>query len=469
MLHKISPLFILTLAIASIALPQERPNVLVKTDISTNLGNEESPLSTRPRVVVLTDFPPLDVTIDSGPANKRSDPDDVQSMVRFLLYANDLDVEGLVTSSATFANIANKQNILDILNLYDDVDENLRKHDARYPTADQLRAITWQGSSGSYGHPANQIIGAGKDSEASEKIIALLEQPDSHPVWFCVWGGSCDLAQALWKIKETRSPAEAERLLLKVRVYLIALQDGSGQWLLDTFPRLFVIAAKNSWTGIFGSSDLTWLDRNIRHDHGPLGAVYPPVAMGTKPGVKEGDSPSFLYLVGAVRGLNDLEQPNQPSWGGQFVRVDAAKNHWTDSPSGSQTVKRWSAYFDNDFAARMDWCVKEFKDANHAPVVKVKGGLNRNVKVGETVKLEATATDSDGNKLTYKWWQSADVNSAVNSAVTVTVANSDSLDKTSFVVPDEQGKRFASFSKSTITARRHLLVINLSSVASSKG
>ena len=31
------------------------------------------------RVVVLTDFPPLDVQIGSGPPNKRSDPDDIQS------------------------------------------------------------------------------------------------------------------------------------------------------------------------------------------------------------------------------------------------------------------------------------------------------------------------------------------------------------------------------------------------------
>jgi hypothetical protein len=70
--------------------------------------------SERSRVVVLTDFPPLDVTMDSGPAHKRSDPDDIQSMVRFLVYANDLDVEGLVASSATFANFANKTNLLDI-------------------------------------------------------------------------------------------------------------------------------------------------------------------------------------------------------------------------------------------------------------------------------------------------------------------------------------------------------------------
>lgn len=393
--------------------------------------------SERLRVVVLADFPPLDVTMDSGPAHRRSDPDDIQSMVRFLVYANDLDVEGLVASSATFANFANKTNILDILNLYDAVDENLRTHDPRYPTADQLQAETWQGRSKSYGRPAAEIIGSGRDSEASDQIIALLEKPDSRPVWFCVWGGSGDLAQALWKIQETRSAAEAGRLLAKVRVYLIALQDGSGQWILDTFPKLFVIAARSTWMGMFGSSDLAWVNSNVRTGHGPLGAIYPTVAMGTKPGVKEGDSPSFLLLVSAARGLNDPEQPDQPSWGGQFVRIDPDKNHWADRPEGGRSIQRWSRSFDNDFAARMDWCVKGFHEANHPPVVRVNGGLRRDVTPGETVTLEAGATDPEGQQLSYQWLQLADAEPKV---VVVKLSADNPPGRASFVVPAAPGK-----------------------------
>lgn len=324
----------------------------------------------KPCVVILSDFPPLD-TIPGGAGhgspNKRSDTDDLQSMVRFLLYTNEFDVEGLIASSGTFANIANKQNILDMLTLYDRVDKNLRRHDKRYPTADYLRSVTWQGASGSYGRPAAQLLGPSKDNEASEKIIALLDKPNSRPVWFCVWGGSCDLAQALWKIKETHSPAETERLLGKVRVYLIGLQDGTGQWLLDTFPKLFVILSKGNYMGMFNnargsniqSSDLAWVKQHVRNGHGPLGAAYPESGFYPEtPGVWEGDSPSFLYLVSAVRGLNDPEKPDQPSWGGQFVRVDPVRNHWTDAPAGAETVWRWRAQCQNDFALRMDWCVK---------------------------------------------------------------------------------------------------------------
>jgi hypothetical protein len=150
------------------------------------------PGAIRPRVVVLSDFPPLDVIpggAGHGAPEKRSDPDDVQSMVRFLLYANDFDVEGLVASAGTFANLARKQNVRGILDLYAQVEEHLRKHDPRYPKADQLRAVTWQGRDGTWGQPADKILGEGKDSEASEAILKVVDSPDPRPVWVLAWGG----------------------------------------------------------------------------------------------------------------------------------------------------------------------------------------------------------------------------------------------------------------------------------------
>ena len=147
----------------------------------------------RPRVVILSDFPPLDVIPGGagyGSPEMRSDTDDIQSMIRFLLYSNELEVEGLVASAATMANIADKKGILDLLSLYNRVEENLRLHDTRFPTADQLRKVTWVGLSNSYAKPAGEIIGLGKDSEASEAIISLIDKTDPRPVWFCVWGGS---------------------------------------------------------------------------------------------------------------------------------------------------------------------------------------------------------------------------------------------------------------------------------------
>jgi hypothetical protein len=321
----------------------------------------------QPRVVIMTDFPPVDVIpggMGFGSAEKRSDPDDVQSMIRFLLYTNDFDVEGLIATSATFANIANKQHIFDMLYLYDHVDENLRSHDNRYPTADELRTKTWQGRSGTWGQPVSKIIGVDKDSEASEKIIRLLEKDDERPLWFCIWGGPSDLAQALWKISKTHDASETQHLFRKVRIYMIGFQDGSAKWLLDTFPNLFVIVSEKNYMGMFNNasgsnhslSDLHWINKHIRKGHGLLGALYPESGFYPEtPGVWEGDSPSFLYLASAVRGLNDPENPNQESWGGKFTQPDLTKNHWYDHPDGSITVSKWRSAVQDDFANRADW------------------------------------------------------------------------------------------------------------------
>jgi hypothetical protein len=323
----------------------------------------------RPRVLVLSDFPPLDVIpggAGHGPAEKRSDPDDVQSMVRFLMYANEFDVEGLVASAGTFANIARKQNILDILNRYDLVDDTLRQQDGRYPTAEQLRGMTWQGRDHTWGKAADEIIGEARDSEASEAIIRVLDRADPRPVWVCVWGGSCELAQALWKVKKTRSPQEVDRILGALRVFMIGLgdksgQDGSGQWMLDQFPGLFVIVSKTTYVGMFGMSspfgNLDWIYANIREGHGPLGAVYPRSGFNpNSPGVQEGDTPSFMYLYSAVRGMNDPERPDQESWGGHYVQPNPGRRHWFDGP-GPRSVSKWFPDMQKDFARRMKWCL----------------------------------------------------------------------------------------------------------------
>jgi hypothetical protein len=249
-------------------------------------------------------------------------------MVRFLLYANELRVEGLIAASATVANVANKQGLLDLLARYDAVDDNLRRHDKCYPTA-ALRQINRQGLSGTYGQPAAQILGEGKDSEASAFIIGRVDDPNPDPIWFCFWGGTQDLAQALWTVKKTRTPEQTARFVEKIRVYFISQQDGTGQWLKDQFPGLFLIESRQAFKGMNNyapGADTTlgngaWLRTHVSTGHGPPGAAYP--APGWDPareGVVEGDSPSFLYLLSALRGLGYPGQPSLGGWGGRFVR-----------------------------------------------------------------------------------------------------------------------------------------------------
>jgi hypothetical protein len=206
--------------------------------------------------------------------------------------------------------------------------------------------------------------GLSGEPDASVARPRVVDGPDPRPVWVCVWGGPREVAQAIWKVQRMRSPAELEQFLNKLRIYLIGTQDGSAQWLLDNFPRLFVILSEKNYMGMFWNmrgadpklADLAWIDANIRQGHGPLGAAYPQSGFNPKkPGQQEGDTPSFLYLVSAVRGLNDPEKPDQDSWGGRFVRRDRSRNHWFDDPKGTQTVWRWRAEVQQDFARRADW------------------------------------------------------------------------------------------------------------------
>ena len=137
---------------------------------------------TRLRVIMTTDFPPIGVVKGGDvPNTMKSDPDDMQSMVRFLLYSNEFDVEGLIASAGTFAMEAHKKNILGVIDRYEQVYENLKKRDSNYPTPDYLRSVTFEGMGNNHGipikfgrdkQPVTEIMGDGLDSEASNAIIA---------------------------------------------------------------------------------------------------------------------------------------------------------------------------------------------------------------------------------------------------------------------------------------------------------
>ncbi|TWT35254.1 hypothetical protein KOR34_01420 [Posidoniimonas corsicana] len=323
----------------------------------------------KPRVIVTSDFPPIGVVKGGNvPNTMKSDPDDMQSMVRFLLYSNELEVEGLVASAGTFAMEAHKKNILGVLDQYEKVYDNLRSHDSRYPSPDYLRSVTFEGKGNNHGvpvkfgagkQPHTDIIGKGKDSEASNAIIAAVDKPDPRPIWISVWGGPREVAQAIWDVQNTRTDAELKRFISKLRIFLIAHQDATHSWLMKEFPDLFIIESRKTYQGMFGgrdpNSDLAWVNEHIRKGHGPLCDIYPHEGMGCS-GVCEGDTPAYLHLVSAVRGINNPDDPTQPSWGGQYKRKQGTK-HFVDGP-GRSSISKWRKEYQNEFQERADWCVQ---------------------------------------------------------------------------------------------------------------
>ncbi|QHT72219.1 DUF1593 domain-containing protein [Rhodocytophaga rosea] len=387
-------------------------------------------VNTKPRVLVLSDI--------------EADPDDAQSLVRFLLYSNQFDVEGLIaTTSIHQKTRVAPESILEILDAYKEVRRNLLKHEKGYPAHPELASKVKKGLP-VYGMEG---VGEGKDSEGSEWIIKALEKPDNRPLWVPVWGGPNTLAQALWKIQKTKTSAEAEKLYQKLRVYTISDQDDSGPWIRKNFPGISYIVTpgynygKATWLGIAfplpgSNTEVTsndWLAKHIQQGHGPLGAAYPDVAYGM-----EGDTPSFLNLIS--NGLNDPEHPNYGGWGGryelflpkfedsnqgQFRRENWPKDEpetrpiWTNTndsivsqvdkksyTGNRETIWRWRTEFQHDFAARMDWCTKSYKEANHPPVPKLAHSEQFTVKSGAQFHLNADGTtDPDGDSMSYLWFQ----------------------------------------------------------------
>jgi hypothetical protein len=289
----------------------------------------------------------------------------VQSIVRLLTYANELDIEGFIASAGTWGMVANKSNFNTVWDAYAKVQSNLKKYDSRYPDVSSLRALSYEGKGNNNGvniswecnkQPAENLIGSGKDSEASNAIIAAADKPDARPLWIGVAGGPREVAQAIWKVRTTRSAADTAAFINKLRVFLIGCQDSTHQYIMSV-PNLFVIESKSSYMGFFCDGNaicnVDWLNTNIRNNHGPLAALYPPAGAAIS-GVQEGDSPAFMHLVSAMRGINDAENPAQGGWGGQYRR-DGATNHWLDASGNS--IKAGRATYQAEFALRADWMV----------------------------------------------------------------------------------------------------------------
>ncbi len=384
--------------------------------------------------------------------------DDECSMVRFLLYANEFDIEGIITSSSQYHahghNWAGDDWAQPYLSAYATVYPNLVKHDPRYPTPEFLQSRTLLGNVKSEGEMDEVTAG-------SQRIVeVLLDESDPRPVWIQAWGGTNTIARALKSIEE-QHPEKMAEVAQKIRFDFIWEQDETYQsyirphWGKYNIPTIIsdqFIALFYHWKKYIPADQQaylvgSWMKDNILEDHGPLCSLYKAHAEDDKGFSEgdfrsEGDSPAFIYNI--PNGLRSDESPDWGGWGGRFVKV--RENTWLDpvlepgyeyprvagSPSsawGRQRLKkeipndaeliaylkpqwRWIGPLQNDFAARADWCVKEFDDANHAPVVKVDGELTRDVQPGETVKLSATATDPDGDGLTFHWWQYSEADSS---------------------------------------------------------
>lgn len=433
--------------------------------------------------------PRLIVMADMG-----NEPDEEQQMTHLLMYANMLDLEGLIACSGKYLHAdrtdgrtkVHPELFHKLVDGYAQVLDNLRLHASGWPATDDLRRVIKAGTA-VYGIEAVQ---PGRSNDASRLIEAAILKDDSRKLFIVGNAGTNTLAQALVDLDQTRSQEEMDKLCVRIIVFENGAQDNSGAWTVKQYPKI-AWHRSNHQTYAYGGPGSTdsiqgpytwepyartadgqneWAKQHIMSNHGALGACFPPRLMGRLHFLEGGGTIPWIGLVN--RGLSDPERLHWGGWSGRFSRTrhhnvysrhqdirrdeqkyggfdmfeaDSEVETWTD-PVHNETfsshyvpVWRFRRAMFNDFRARMDWCVKAYDQANHHPVAAFNGDCSDDIvrlKVapGATVKLDASAsTDLDQDGLNTKWWIYREAGSY---AKEISIPN-DAASVTSVAIPED--------------------------------
>ena len=275
----------------------------------------ESTAQKKPRVIVSSDI--------GG-----TDPDDFQSMIHYLMYADQFETEGLIASPY---GPGRKKDILDIIALYEKDYHKLNAH-GDFPSPASLREVTKQGET-----ERAPLKGYRSSTEGSDWIISCARKESDSPLWVLVWGGLEDVAQALH---------DAPDIADKLRVYWIA--GPNKKWGADVYdyvasnyPELWMIETNSTYRGWF-VDDQSNKPTNVKsfydsfiNGKGAMGRDFVNYYDGV---IKMGDTPSVAYLLNG-----DPEDPEGRSWGGSFVPLTySSKRIFYQHSSTSDTIPVFS-------------------------------------------------------------------------------------------------------------------------------
>ena len=291
------------------------------------------------------EIPKVIVSTDIG----GDDPDDYQSLVHFLLYADRFEIAGIISSPPS---AGRKKHIDEVLKAYKEDYLKLKRHSKHFPTPRFLFQVSKQGAVDAQTDSIPREL-----SEGAKWIIDEAREDDSKPVYVLVWGSITDVAQAVHHAPDIKK---------NIRIYSIGSwntrQDPKARdYLYKNHSDLWWIENDTTFRGMYMGglqeddyNNRTFVEKHVK-GHGALGNLF----WEKKKDIKMGDTPSVLYLLDG-----NPEDPEGESWGGAFVKTGHGDNYWTDNPAdsliendrpGARTVNRFRKDYLDDWARRMDW------------------------------------------------------------------------------------------------------------------
>ena len=255
--------------------------------------------------------------------------DDLNSMIRLLLFSNELDIEGLVYASSRFhwrgdgrgtefflpdreydapqtswRWAPGERFIDDAVDAYAEVYENLVVHDPRYPDPARLRSLIREGNVDFEGD-----ISA--ESPGSRLIADALLDDRPGPLHLQLWAGPSTVARALLSIEERfAGTAEWDRIhagvSAKAVITKFASQDATyDDYIAPRWPGIRVIEVATLAWGYMARKTIPaeaqhllsaeWMRENVT-SVGPLGALYRVWGDGRQ--MVPGDLTDYFHLAG---------------------------------------------------------------------------------------------------------------------------------------------------------------------------
>lgn len=429
---------------------EEPPSVILLSNVTYAMDT----FTGTPNVITV---PNVIITTDIG-----GDVDDQQSLVYALMYSSDVNIRGIISTGSTDNSGRNSFPLItDALTAYALVEDNLRLHNSAFPTAAYLTSKSAQGSS----FVGYAEVGVGKDTNGSNLIVSEVDAMDlTDTMYIQMWGAQTELAQALYRVKTDRSTVLYDEFVSKIQIHDISDQTAMFSTLIVDHPNLkyvlnidITVAKTAAFRGMYLGGDEstiteTWLDANVRGNGAlTVAAVFPKadsVASDTSAylGIKAGDNASLFANI-CMQGLSDASDPTQGGWGGRYL-IENGNTHYTCGSDAiganaddvaRATMWRWRPHYQNEFAARLQWCENPVATTFHRPVAYLNSDsstdiLTTTINIGDTVSLSAVGSmNPDASSLSYNWWI---YDEAGTSGATTPIITGQTTDTASFTAPD---------------------------------